>query len=199
MAASGNFGNMVSVLVASIFLPFLPMLPIQILTQNLLNDSAQLGIPFDQVDQTYIRKPRKWETESIKRFMLVMGPLSSVFDILCFAILWWVMGFNSIATAPLFQAGWFVFGVVSQALVIYMIRTSRLPFIQSWPSWPLLVSTLLVSVIAVVIGFSQLATTIDMQMLPMSFTPWLIVVLVAYFISTQIVKTMYIKKYQEWL
>ncbi|NLA53388.1 MAG: magnesium-translocating P-type ATPase [Clostridiales bacterium] len=199
MAASGNFGNMVSVLVASIFLPFLPMLPIQILTQNLLNDSAQLGIPFDQVDLTYIRKPRKWETESIKRFMLVMGPLSSVFDILCFAILWWVMGFNSIATAPLFQAGWFVFGVVSQALVIYMIRTSRLPFIQSWPSWPLLVSTLLVSVIAVVIGFSQLATTIDMQMLPMSFTPWLIVVLVAYFISTQIVKTMYIKKYQEWL
>ncbi|NLC31770.1 MAG: magnesium-translocating P-type ATPase, partial [Clostridiales bacterium] len=199
MAASGNFGNMVSVLVASIFLPFLPMLPIQILTQNLLNDFAQLGIPFDQVDQTYIRKPRRWETDSIKRFMLVMGPLSSIFDLLCFGILWWVLGANSIAKAPLFQAGWFVFGVVSQALVIYMIRTSRLPFIQSWPSWPLLVSTLLVSVVAVVIGFTNLATGIDMHKLPMSFTPWLVVVLIAYFISTQLVKTMYIKKYQEWL
>ena len=199
MAASGNFGNMVSVLVASIFLPFLPMLPVQILTQNLLSDFSQLGIPFDQVDQSYIQKPRKWETDSIQRFMLVMGPLSSVFDLAFFAILWWVLGANSLLKAPLFQSGWFVFGVVSQALVIHMIRTSRTPFIQSRPSWPLLASTLIVSVIAVVIGFSSLATGIDMQQLPLSFIPWLVLVLLAYFLSTQYVKMRYIKKYQEWL
>lgn len=199
MAASGNFGNMVSVLAASIFLPFLPMLPIQILTQNLLSDFSQLGIPFDQVDSDYILKPRKWETDSIQRFMLIMGPLSSIFDLLCFAILWWVLGANTLEKAPLFQSGWFVFGVVSQALVIHMIRTSRLPFIQSRPSWPLLLSTLVVSVIAVFIGFTHFATGIDMQKLPLSFTPWLAVVLLGYFISTQYIKTLYIKKYHEWL
>ena len=115
MAASGNFGNMISVIVASLFLPFLPMLPVQILTQNLLCDFSQMGIPFDNVDPEYLQKPRKWETRSIKSFMAFMGPLSSVFDILCFAVMWWIIKANTPAMAPLFQCGWFVFGTVSRS------------------------------------------------------------------------------------
>ncbi len=141
MAASGNFGNMISVIAASIFLPFLPMLPVQILVQNLLCDFSQLGIPFDSVDKEYIKKPRKWDTTSIRSFMTFMGPLSSVFDILCYAVMWWIIGANTKALAPLFQSGWFVFGTVSQVLVIHMIRTGKIPFFQSRPSLPLLAST----------------------------------------------------------
>ena len=167
MATSGNFGNMISVIVASIFLPFLPMLPVQILTQNLLCDFSQMGMPFDNVDNEYVKKPRKWETRSIKSFMAYMGPLSSVFDILCFAVLWWAIGANRIELAPLFQSGWFVFGTVSQVLVIHIIRTGKVPFLQSKPSLPLIVSSLIVVVVALAIGFTKLAIGIDMMLLPL--------------------------------
>lgn len=199
MAASGNFGNMISVLVASIFLPFLPMLPVQILTQNLLCDFSQMGIPFDSVDGEYIKQPRKWDTKSIMRFMGVMGPLSSIFDILCFAIMWWIIKANTAELAPLFQCGWFVFGTVSQVLVIHMIRTGKVPFAQSKPSPALLVSTLIVAVIALVIGFSGLAVGIDMATLPGRFAPWLAVTLVGYCLSTQLIKKVYIRRFGEWL
>lgn len=199
MAASGNFGNMVSVLAASIFLPFLPMLPVQILTQNLLCDISQMGIPFDHVDEEYIRGPRRWETASIKRFMMCMGPLSSVFDLACFAVLWWIMKYNTLEQAVLFQTGWFVFGAVSQVLVIHMIRTGKVPFVQSKPSPGLLASTLLIVVIAVLIGFTGMAIGIDMQRLPLSFAPWLILLLAGYFAAAQVIKGVYIKKYKEWL
>ena len=198
MAASGNFGNMVSVLAASVFLPFLPLLPVQILTQNLLCDISQMGIPFDHVDEDYIKKPRRWETASIKRFMMYMGPLSSVFDLACFAVLWWALGADSPAKAALFQAGWFVFGTVSQVLVIHIIRTGKVPFIQSKASRELLLSTLLIVVVAVVIGFTGLAASIEMAKLPLQFAPWLVLLLLAYFVASQVVKGVYIKKYKEW-
>ena len=199
MAASGNFGNMISVIVASIFLPFLPMLPVQILTQNLLCDFSQMGIPFDSVDKEYLMKPRKWETKSIKSFMAYMGPLSSVFDILCFAIMWKIIGANSMELAPLFQCGWFVFGTVSQVLVIHMIRTGKVPFLQSRPAKSLLISTAIVAVAALFIGFSDLAVGLDMMKLPLSFAPWLALVLAGYCLSTQLLKAVYIKKFGEWL
>jgi Mg2+-importing ATPase len=199
MAASGNFGNMVSVIAASVFLPFLPMLPVQILTQNLLCDFSQMGIPFDSVDREYLKKPRKWETNSIKSFMSYMGPLSSVFDILCFAIMWWIIKANTAAMAPLFQCGWFVFGTVSQVLVIHMIRTSGIPFLQSRPSAPLLISTLVVAAAAIAVGFSSLAVGIDMSALPVSFAPWLAVILALYCVSAQLIKKIYIRRYGEWL
>ncbi len=198
MAASGNFGNMVSVLAASVFLPFLPLLPVQILTQNLLCDISQMGIPFDHVDEDYIKKPRRWETASIKRFMMYMGPLSSVFDLACFAVLWWALGADSPAKAALFQAGWFVFGTVSQVLVIHIIRTGKVPFIQSKASRELLLSTLLIVAVAVVIGFTGLAASIEMAKLPLQFAPWLVLLLLAYFVASQVVKGVYIKKYKEW-
>lgn len=199
MAVSGNFGNMISVIIASIFLPFLPMLPVQILTQNLLCDFSQMGMPFDKVDNEYITKPRKWEAQSIKSFMAYMGPLSSVFDILCFVVLWWVIGANTVELSPLFQSGWFVFGTVSQVLVIHIIRTAKTPFLQSRSSVPLLISTVMVAVISIVVGFSRLAVGIDMLSLPLSFAPWLALILVGYFLFSQVIKKFYIKRYGEWL
>lgn len=199
MAVSGNFGNMISVIIASIFLPFLPMLPVQILTQNLLCDFSQMGMPFDRADDEYIKKPRKWEAQSIKSFMAYMGPLSSVFDILCFAVLWWVIGANTAELSPIFQSGWFVFGTVSQVLVIHIIRTAKIPFLQSRSSVPLLISTAIVAIISIVVGFSQLAVGIDMLPLPLSFAPWLVLILVGYFLSSQVIKKFYIRRYGEWL
>ena len=199
MATSGNFGNMISVIIASIFLPFLPMLPVQILTQNLLCDFSQMGIPFDNVDEEYIKKPRKWETDSIKSFMAYMGLLSSIFDILCFVVLWWAIGANSIELAPLFQSGWFVFGTVSQVLVIHIIRTGRVPFLQSKPSLSLIVSSSIVVVVSIAVGFSRLAIGIDMMPLPVAFSPWLVLILSGYFLFAQLIKKFYIRRYKEWL
>ena len=199
MAASGNFGNMISVIAASIFLPFLPMLPVQILTQNLLCDFSQMGIPFDSVDKEYLQKPRKWETRSIQSFMAFLGPLSSVFDLLCFGILWWAIGANTKELAPLFQCGWFVFGTVSQVLIIHMIRTAKKPFLQSKPSLGLFLSTLAVAVVALAVGFTDIAVGLDMMPLPASFIPWLVLLFVGYGVCAQMIKKVYLKRYQEWL
>lgn len=199
MAASGNFGNMISVIFASILLPFLPMLPVQILVQNLLCDFSQMGMPFDSVDEEYIKKPRKWETKSIKSFITYMGPLSSIFDIMLFAVMWWAIKANTMELAPLFQSGWFVFGTVSQVLVIHIIRTSKIPFLQSRPSTPLLITTVIVTIVALMIAFSPIAIGLDMMTLPGSFAPWLLVILVGYFLASQFIKKIYIKRYGEWL
>ncbi|WP_334136759.1 magnesium-translocating P-type ATPase [Muricomes intestini] len=199
MAASGNFGNMISVIAASIFLPFLPMLPVQILTQNLLCDFAQMGIPFDSVDKEYMKKPRKWETHSIKSFMSYMGPLSSVFDILCFAVMWWVIGANTMDKSPLFQCGWFVFGTVSQVLVIYMIRTAKIPFLQSKPSAPLFLSTLVITAAALITGFTDFSIGLDMYRLPPRFVVWLAIILAGYLLCVQLVKKIYVHRHGEWM
>lgn len=199
MATSGNLGNVISVIVASIFLPFLPMLPVQILTQNLLCDFSQMGMPLDSVDKEYVKKPRKWETRSIKSFMAFMGPLSSVFDILCFAIMWWAIGANTMELSPLFQSGWFVFGTVSQVLVIHMIRTAKIPFLQSRPSAPLFLSTFIVATVAILIGFTDFAIGLDMLRLPILFIPWLVAILMGYLLCVQFIKKVYIKRYGEWM
>ena len=199
MAASGNLGNMVSIMVASIFLPFLPLLPVHILTQNLLCDFSQMGIPFDNVDPEYLKTPRRWDTASIRRFMVTMGPLSSIFDLACFAVLWWGLGANTPAMAPLFQAGWFIFGTLSQILVVHMIRTQRIPLLQSRSTWPLILSTALVGTIAMTFVFTTFTIGLDFVMLPLSFLPWLVLLLVAYFVATQLFKGVYVRRFGEWL
>ncbi len=199
MATSGNFGNMISVIVASIFLPFLPMLPVQILTQNLLCDFSQMGIPFDSVDKEYLKSPKRWETKSIKSFMAFMGPLSSIFDILCFVVMWEIVKSSPLELEHLFQSGWFVFGTLSQILVIHMIRTGKVPFVQSTASKPLLISTFLVAIVAITVGFSKMSVGLDMVALPLSFIPWLVLLLVGYCLSTQLLKMVYISRYGEWL
>ncbi|SET87621.1 Mg2+-importing ATPase [Lacrimispora sphenoides] len=199
MAASGNFGNMISVIAASLLLPFLPMLPVQILTQNLLCDFSQMGIPFDDVDKEYLKKPHKWETKSIKSFMTFFGPLSSIFDILCYAVIWWVIGANKVELSPLFHCGWFVFGTISQVLVIHLIRTEKLPFVQSRPSMPLFLSTFIIAVLALVIGFTDLSVGLDMYRLPVQFVPWLALILIGYLAAVQMMKKVYIQRYKEWM
>ena len=199
MASSGNFGNMISVIAASIALPFLPMLPVQILTQNLLCDFAQMGIPFDRVDGEYLRRPRRWDTRGIQSFMLYLGPLSSVFDILCFCVMGWTIGADSPAQQALFHCGWFVFGTVSQVLVIHMIRTGKIPFLHSRAAWPLLLSTLAVAAVALAVGFSGLSIGLDMAPLPLRYLPWLAALLLGYCLSTQLLKIVYVRRFHEWL
>ena len=198
MATSGNFGNMFSVVVASIFLPFLPLLPVHILTQNLLCDFSQLGMPFDEVDSDYIKLPRKWDMNSIRTFMLYMGPLSSLFDIICFAVLWFIIKANTVELAPLFQCGWFVFGTISQIVIIHMIRTAKIPFIQSNASKGLYFSSIIVIIVTLIIGFTGIAVAFDFMELPIIFVFWLTLIILLYCFLVQFIKSRYMKKFGEW-
>ncbi len=132
MTASSNFGNVFSVLVASAFIPFLPMLPIQLLVQNLLYSISQIAIPWDTMDEEYLAEPQQWNANDIGKFMVCIGPISSIFDIATFWVMWNVFGANTVDKAPLFQSGWFIVGIVSQTLIVHMIRTRKIPpFIES--------------------------------------------------------------------
>ena len=199
MAASGNFGNMISMVFASIFLPFLPLLPVQILTQNLLCDFSQLGIPFDRVDESYIKQPRKWDTGGIRRFMLQMGPLSSFFDILFDGVLLLIKGANTPAQAALFQTCLFAFGTISQMFIVHVIRTEKRPFIDSKPSPILLVCTIAFTAITLFICMSPLAIGLDMAIMPLRFIPWLVLLLISYCLTLQGFKKIFIRRYDEWL
>jgi Mg2+-importing ATPase len=199
MAASSNFGNMFSVLGACVWLPFLPMLPLHILIQNLLYDTSQVGIPFDEVDKEYLERPRKWRVGDIGRFMLFIGPISSVFDFTTFALLWFVFGANTVGVQALFQSGWFVEGLLSQTLIIHMIRTARVPFFQSRAAWPLTLLTLVIMAVGICIPFSPLGAEVGLVPLPLSYFPWLAATLAAYCLLTQMVKVWYIRKFGTWL
>ncbi len=199
MATSGNFGNMISVIIASLFLPFLPMLPIHILIQNLLNDFAQIGMPFDNVDKEYIQKPKTWNTKGIKKFMFNFGLISTALDILCFIVLWNVFGFNTVEKAVMFQSGWFVFGILSQTLIIHLIRTSRIPFVESKSSKQLLISTFTVVLITLIISFTNISVIFDLSKLPLMYLLWIVALMIIYVISIQIYKKIYIKGNKEWL
>ena len=198
MSVSGNFGNMFSVLIASIFLPFLPMLPIHILVQNLLNDFAQLGMPFDHVESKYIEKPKKWDLGGIKGFMVSFGLLSTVLDVLCFLVLWYVFKFNNESMAGYFQCGWFMFGVISQTMVIHTIRTPKLPFINDRASIQLTLSTLAIIAVTLLIGFTGIAGFFSLPVMPVSYMLWLALLMVVYMIFAQIMKVIYIKKHKDW-
>lgn len=198
MSVSGNFGNMFSVLIASIFLPFLPMLPIHILVQNLLNDFAQLGMPFDHVESKYIEKPKKWDLGGIKGFMVSFGLLSTVLDVLCFLVLWFIFGYNNPDMAGYFQCGWFMFGVISQTMVIHTIRTPKLPFINDRASIQLTLSTLAVIAVTLIIGFTGVSTLFDLPTMPLSYMLWLAILMAVYMIFAQIMKVIYIKRHKDW-
>ncbi len=198
MSVSGNFGNMFSVLIASIFLPFLPMLPIHILVQNLLNDFAQLGMPFDHVESKYIEKPKKWDLGGIKGFMVSFGLLSTVLDVLCFLVLWFIFGYNNPDMAGYFQCGWFMFGVISQTMVIHTIRTPKLPFINDRASIQLTLSTLAVIAVTLIIGFTGVSSLFDLPTMPLSYMLWLAILMVVYMIFAQIMKVIYIKRHKDW-
>ena len=195
MTASSNFGNVFSVLVASAFLPFLPMLPLHLLIQNLLYDVSQVALPFDNVDDEQIRKPQRWNPADLGRFMVFFGPISSIFDILTFCLMWWVFKANTPEMQTLFQSGWFIEGLLSQPLIVHMIRTRRIPFVQSRAAWPLFAMTLLVMAIGIALPFSPLASYLQLEALPLSYFPWLVAILVGYMTFTQMVKGFFTRRY----
>lgn len=199
MSVSGNFGNMFSVLIASIFLPFLPLLPIHILVQNIINDFAQLGMPFDRFEEESIRLPKKWNIPGIKKFMVIFGLLSTVLDVLCFLVLWFVFGFSNNDAAGYFQNGWFMFGVISQTIVIHTIRTQKIPFIQDRASLQLTLSTIAVVAATVLIGFTGLAVIFDLPVMFPVYGLWLIGLMIIYTVLAQLLKRIYIKLNHEWV
>ncbi|KAA2252704.1 magnesium-translocating P-type ATPase [Solihabitans fulvus] len=199
ITASSNFGNVLSVVAASAFLPFLPMLPSQLLAQNLIYDVAQLALPWDRVDAEYLRRPRRWSGGDLARFMVVFGPVSSLFDLATFAVLWWVLGANSVDQQALFQSGWFMEGLLSQALVVLVIRTRSVPFLRGRPSWPVALMIVGVAAAALFLPFGPLAPTLRMQPLPLSYFPWLLGILLTYCCLAQLIKTAYVRVTGAWL
>jgi P-type Mg2+ transporter len=199
MTASSNFGNVFSVLVASIFLPFLPMLPIQLLTQNLLYDISQVSIPWDDVDKDYLKQPRKWDAGGLARFMVCIGPISSIFDIVTFLVMWNVFGANTVEKQSLFQSGWFVVGLLTQTIIVHMIRTQHIPFIQSRAATPVILLTASIMAFGIYLPFSSLGAHLGLVALPLSYFPWLAGILLCYCVLTQLVKRIYIRRFGQWL
>lgn len=212
MTASSNFGNMFSVLVASIFLPFLPMLPIQLLILNLIYDISCITIPWDNVDEDYLKLPRKWDASSISKFMFWIGPTSSVFDIATYILMYFficplVFGgqyytlneVQQLGFMGLFHAGWFVESLWSQTLVIHMIRTPDIPFIQSKASWQLTTLTTLGIAVGTIIPYTAFGKALDMVAMPAIYFPCLIVIIILYMILATILKKAFIKRYGELL
>ncbi len=197
MAVSFNFGEVLSILIASIFLPFFPITPIQLLVQSLLYDIGQLSLPYDNVDHEYLQNPKRWSMDSIKHFMLWMGPTSSIFDLFIFIILWF--GFQ-IREAAIFQSIWFSYGVVSNLVGLHIIRTAKVPFIQSNSSYAVYATSILLSLIAIVVPFTPLGALLGLTAIPLKYIVIVIIgVPILYCFIASIVKKEYIKKYGEWL
>jgi Mg2+-importing ATPase len=206
MGASSNFGNMFSVIGASYLFPFLPMLPIQILLNNLLYDFSQTGIPTDNVDKELIVKPLKWNIDNIKRFMIFIGPISSIFDYATFALMWFFFGANQFFIASgahkeflerLFQTGWFVESLLTQTLIVHIIRTRRIPFFGSRASLSMTLTTLGIMLVGAWLPYSPFAKTFGFVPLPAIFWAWIFGFLLSYSVLTHIVKIWFFKKYGE--
>lgn len=195
MTASSNFGNVLSVLVASAALPFLPMLPLQLLVQNLLYDFGQTAIPFDRVDAELVQAPLAWHPRDIGRFMLHFGPISSMFDLATFAVMWWVFDANEPGRQALFQSGWFVVGLLTQTLVVHLIRTPGLPFVHSRAAAPVLVMTACIVMVGLWLPAGPLAGTFRLQPLPPAYFGWLAAILAGYFLLTTAMKHWYVRRY----
>ena len=195
MGSSSNFGNVFSMLGASCLLPFLPMLPVQLLTQNLLYDFSQAAIPFDRVDEEYLEKPRKWEIDGIRKFMFFFGPVSSIFDYATFAVMWFYFKANHAEAQNVFQSGWFIEGLLSQTLIVHLIRTKKIPFVQSRASGALIATTAAVMAAGIYIPFSSFGATLGFVALPWTYFPWLVGILIAYCVLAQVVKTWFIERF----
>ncbi|NBF05854.1 magnesium-translocating P-type ATPase [Pseudomonas sp. Fl5BN2] len=195
MTASSNFGNVFSVLVASAFIPFLPMLPMHLLVQNLLYDISQIAIPFDNVDDEMLKKPQRWQPADVGRFMVFFGPISSIFDIATFALMWYVFDANTPDHQTLFQSGWFVVGLLTQTLIVHMIRTPKIPFLQSRAATPLLVMTGIIMAVGIFLPMGPLAHYFKLQALPSLYFVFLPFILLAYMALTQAVKGYYVRRF----
>ena len=211
MTVSSNFGNIFSLLFASIFLPFLPMAPVHLIVLNLIYDLSCIALPFDNVDKEFLKKPRIWEANSIMRFMAWIGPISSVFDIITYMLLYFLVvpmilghGYNhgaadAVAFIMVFQTGWFIESMWSQTMVIHMLRSPKLPFIQSRPAFSVVVTTLAAAFFVTSLPYSPLASILKLSQLNGLYFVLLFAIIVLYMLSVTVVKRIYIKKYKEWL
>jgi Mg2+-importing ATPase len=193
MGASSNFGNMFSVIGASAFLPFLPMAPVQILLNNLLYDFSQTSVATDNIDPEYLEQPRKWDIGNIGRFMLFIGPISSVFDYLTYFAMLYL--FDAWDDPSLFQTGWFVESLLSQTLIVHVIRTGKIPFFQSQASLPLMVTSISICFVGMWLPFSNLAPALGFTALPHGYWLALATMLLAYLTLTQLMKTWLIRRF----
>ena len=196
MATSFNFGEVVSVIIASVALPFLPETPIQLLVEGLLYDFGQLTLPFDNVDEEYLQKPRQFSLKSLKNFMLFMGPLSSIFDLIVFASLWFIFHLREEA---LFQTVWFSYSIVSNLLGMHIIRTAKIPFVQSNAHKMVYFSSILLSIIGIVVPFTWLGELIGLVPIPLPYMSIIIIVPILYCFVAMFAKKVYIKKHGEWI
>ena len=200
LAISSDFGDVFSILIASIFLPFLPLLPIQMLIQDFLFQFSQIAIPYDKVDEEYILKPKKWNTKNLGKFMLVMGITSSIIDVIAFLIFWFLLGYNSVQYEAYFQTAWFVECLISETLIIHFIRTEKIPFIQSKASNILMImSTFTIIGTIIVPIILRNISEFHFVILPAKFYLIVLALVFAYAVITQFVKKLYIKKYHEWI
>jgi Mg2+-importing ATPase len=197
ITASSNFGNVLSVLAASAVLPFLPILPIQLMVQNLLYDTAQLALPWDRVDGDYLRAPRRWHSAGLVRFMLTFGTLSSVFDLATFAMLWWV--FDAGESPTMFQTGWFVEGLLTQLLVVLVLRAHTLPWRGTRPAGVVILAAIAAAAIGSLLPVTPLAAGLRMAPLPAAYLLWLVAVAAAYGMAAHLVKKHYLRHHRAWL
>ena len=211
MTVSSNFGNIFSLLVASIFLPFLPMAPVHLIVLNLVYDLSCVALPFDNVDQDFLKQPHTWEAKSITRFMVWMGPISSVFDILTFIFLYFIIvplvtghhyvhgSESALQFIILFQTGWFIESMWSQTMVIHMLRTAKVPFVQSRPAWLVILTTLVAAIFVTSLPYGPLVNILRLAPLGLPYFLFLICIIFLYMFSVTVIKKFYIRKYKEWL
>ena len=211
MTVSSNFGNIFSLLVASIFLPFLPMAPVHLIVLNLVYDLSCVALPFDNVDQDFLKQPHTWEAKSITRFMVWMGPISSIFDILTFIFLYFIIvplvtghhyvhgSESALQFIILFQTGWFIESMWSQTMVIHMLRTAKVPFVQSRPAWLVILMTLIAAFFVTSLPYGPLVNILRLAPLGLPYFLFLICIIFLYMFSVTVIKKFYIKKYKEWL
>ena len=211
MTVSSNFGNIFSLLFASIFLPFLPMAPVHLIVLNLVYDLSCIALPFDNVDSEFLKKPRIWSANSITRFMAWIGPISSVFDVLTYLLLYFIIvpmitGGNYQAGSgqaetfiTLFQTGWFVESIWTQTMVIYMLRSPKLPFVQSRPALSVIVTTMAAALFVTSLPYSLFASVLKTAPLNGTYFLFLLLIIALYMVSVTLVKHLYIKRYREWL
>ena len=196
MATSVNFGEVVSVVIGSVFLPFLPETPIQLLVEGLLYDFGQMTLPFDNVDEEYLRKPKKFDIKSLKNFMLFMGPISSLFDIIVFILLWFKFSVRDVAH---FQTIWFTYSIVSNLIGMHIIRTAKIPFIQSNANKTVYISSIALILIGILVPFTTLGAMIGLVPIAFKYIIMIFAVTILYCFVASITKRIYIKKYKEWI
>ena len=200
MALSSDFGDVFSILIASIFLPFLPLLPIQMLIQDFLYDISQIAIPYDDVDKEFLEKPRKWDTKGLGKFMNVMGITSSITDVIAFIVFWFVFGYNSVDKQSWFQTAWFVECLISETMIIHYVRTAKMPFVESRANKFLTISTLITIAGTIVTPILlHNVGTFNFEILPGKYYVFVVLLLIIYTVLVQSIKKVYIKKNGEWL